>query len=84
MEEHGIEVGPGTIIRYIIKKGKGPISQRAIPYDFSDNINYDAEYYINNQVLPAVSRIMESLGYTKEDLSELASGEKQQSLDAFF
>ena len=84
MEEHGIEVGPGTIIRYIIKKGKGPISQRANPYDFSDNINYDAEYYINNQVLPAVSRIMESLGYTKEDLSELASGEKQQSLDAFF
>jgi DNA polymerase I len=27
---------------------------------------------------------MEPLGYTKQDLQDLAVGEKQQSLDAFF
>ena len=84
MEEKGMEIGKGTIIRYVIKKGKGSISQRAVPYEFSEDVVYDADYYINNQVLPAVSRIMESLGYTKEDLANLATNEKQQSLDDFF
>ena len=71
-------------LRYVIKKGKGSISQRAVPYELSEDVVYDADYYINNQVLPAVSRIMQSLGYTKEDLANLATNEKQQSLDDFF
>jgi DNA polymerase I len=84
IEEHGIKVSRGTIIQYIIKKGKGSISQRAVPYEYSEGITYDKDYYINNQIIPAVGRIMEPLGYTKQDLQDLAVGEKQQSLDAFF
>ena len=84
IEDHGIKVSRGTIIQYIIKKGKGSISQRAVPYEYSEGIEYDKDYYINNQIIPAVGRIMEPLGYSKKDLQDLAVGEKQQSLDAFF
>ena len=39
---------------------------------------------IENQLIPAVSRMMEPLGYDKDRLRELSSNERQQSLDAFF
>lgn len=84
IEEHGVKVTRGTIIQYIIVKGKGPISQRAVPYEYSEGLEYDRDYYINNQLIPAISRIMDSLGYSKNDLEDLARGEVQQSLDAFF
>lgn len=84
LEEHGIKVSRGTIVQYVIVKGKGSISDRAIPYEYSEDYEYDIDYYMNNQLIPAVSRIMSSLGYTKEDLESLRTGEKQSSLDAFF
>ena len=84
IESHGIKVGKGTIVQYIISKGKGSISQRAVPYEYSEGIEYDKEYYIENQLIPAVSRMMEPLGYDKNRLMELSSNERQQSLDAFF
>ena len=84
LENHGTNVTHGTIIRYIIIKGRGSISQRAIPYEYSDNYDYDPDYYINNQLIPAVERIMYSFGYSKKDLEDMAKGEVQQSLDAFF
>ncbi len=84
IEEHGIKVSRGTIIQYIIVKGKGSISQRAVPYEYSDGYDYDKDYYINNQLIPAVERIMYSFGYSKKDLEDMAAGEVQQSLDDFF
>lgn len=84
IEEHGIKVTRGTIVQYIIVKGKGSISQRAVPYEYSEGYEYDKDYYINNQFIPAIERIMYSFGYTKKDLEDLARGEVQQSLDAFF
>ncbi|ACJ15484.1 family B-type DNA-dependent polymerase precursor [Thermococcus onnurineus NA1] len=66
----GIKVRPGTIISYIVLKGSGRIGDRAIPFDEFDPTKhkYDADYYIENQVLPAVMRILEAFGYKKEDL----------------
>ncbi len=84
IEEHGIKVTRGTIIQYIIVKGKGSISERAVPYDYSEGYTYDKDYYIHNQLIPAIERIMYSFGYTKKDLEDMARGEVQQSLDAFF
>ena len=77
----GRKVGRGSIIRYIVVKGRGPISQRAEPLEDVDVANYDPNYYIENQVIPAVSRIIDSLGYSHE---EIVHQEKQSSLDAFF
>ncbi len=79
--ERGRKVGRGSIIRYIVVKGRGPISQRAEPLEDADVANYDPNYYIDNQVLPAVSRIIDSLGYSQD---EIVHQEKQSSLDAFF
>ena len=84
IEERGIKVTRGTIIQYIIVKGKGSISQRAVPYEYSEGYTYDKDYYIHNQLIPAIERIMYSFGYTKKDLEDMARGEVQQSLDAFF
>ena len=84
IEEHGIKVTRGTIVQYIIVRGKGSISQRAIPYEYSEGYAYDKDYYINNQLIPAIERIMYSFGYSKKDLQDMSRGEVQQSLDAFF
>ena len=84
IEEHGVKVTRGTIVQYIIVKGKGSISQRAVPYEYSEGLEYDKDYYINNQMIPAIERIMYSFGYSKKDLQDMARGEVQQSLDAFF
>ena len=43
IEEHGIKVTRGTIIQYIIVKGKGSISQRAVPYEYSEGYVYDKD-----------------------------------------
>lgn len=84
IEEHGIKVSKGTIIQYIIVQGKGQVSQKAVPYEYSEGLQYDKEYYINNQLIPAIARIMGSLGYSENDLHDLANGEKQKTLDDFF
>lgn len=77
----GRKVGPGSIIRYVVVKGREAISQRAVPLEDADVAQYDPSYYIDNQVLPAVTRIIEAIGYPKEDIIHK---EKQSSLDAFF
>jgi DNA polymerase I len=66
LEEKGLKIEKGAIIQYVVVKGKGSISERAIPYEDSDKYIYDPDYYIDNQVIPAVSRIMEPFGYSKK------------------
>ena len=63
MREKGIHVSSGTIIKYVIDEGNGPLKDKAkMPQDCS---TYDAEYYINNQIIPAVEKIFEVLGFEK-------------------
>ncbi|AEH25222.1 DNA polymerase domain-containing protein [Pyrococcus yayanosii] len=79
----GIKVRPGMVIGYLVLRGDGPISRRAIPAEEFDpsRHKYDAEYYIENQVLPAVLRILEAFGYRKEDLRYQKT--RQAGLDAW-
>lgn len=81
LQKAGKTVKSGTIISYIITKGKEPISRRAVPVELLGNKTYDPEYYIENQVLPATLRILEALGYSEE---QVINNEKQVSLDSFF
>ncbi|MFQ5975837.1 MAG: DNA-directed DNA polymerase, partial [Candidatus Hydrothermarchaeales archaeon] len=82
LRDKGVEVRPGNVIRYIITKGTKMISERAEPILSDTSIeDYDPEYYINNQILPTVSRILESLGYSEVDLK---GGIKQESLAQWF
>ncbi len=66
--EKGIPVGEGSVIGFVIERGKGSISERAQPIEFANLANVDTDYYINNQILPASLRILKVLGVKEEDL----------------
>ncbi|ABR56237.1 DNA polymerase Pol2 [Methanococcus aeolicus Nankai-3] len=79
MRDRGDRLKIGDVIGFVIVNGSSPISERAtIPEQAT---NYDANYYIDNQVLPPVLRIMEAIGITKD---ELKNNNKQITLDNFF
>ncbi|VVC04234.1 DNA polymerase [Candidatus Bilamarchaeum dharawalense] len=75
----GINAEKGTMISYVVGKSGKSISEKAAPIELAKD--YDADYYINNQILPAVMKIMKELGY---DEHSMKFGGKQKSLDAFF
>ncbi len=79
--EHGREVAPGMVIGYVITRGMKGISERAMPVELVDIQDYDPEYYIDNQILPANLRIMEAVGYSRGYLKE---GIRQESLSKWF
>ncbi len=77
--KNGGRLKVGDVIGYIIVSGNKSISERAtLPEEAKD---YDINYYIDNQILPPVLRIMESLGISKD---ELKNSNKQITLDGFF
>ena len=79
MVDKGEQIHPGTVIQYVITSGPGLIREKAfLPEEAKD---YDVDYYLNNQLLPAVSSILLVLGYKEEDL--LGEG-KQEGLSKFF
>ena len=81
MKQKGIDVGPGSIIKYVITKRGEKIRDKARTMDEVSQKDYDAEYYIERQVIPSVERIINVLGYSKEDLKE---GKGQSKLERFF
>ncbi|MFH1275532.1 MAG: DNA polymerase domain-containing protein [Candidatus Woesearchaeota archaeon] len=81
MVERGDPVSPGTIVEYIIVKGPDLIRDKARLLEDVSEGEYDAEYYLNNQIIPAVSSIFAVLGYTEEDIF---SDDKQKGLGDFF
>lgn len=81
LRELGHEVEPGMMIAYIEVKGPGSISDRAIPVEDFKGREYDPDYYVGHQVLPAVMRIMEVLGYREGDLR--FEREKQLGIEKF-
>ena len=47
-------------------RSSDPISYKAEPVDFAKD--YDADYYINNQIVPAAIRVLSVLGVTEDEL----------------
>lgn len=73
MQGLGERVLPGTLIEYVITKGVGLVRERAkLPSEAKEG-EYDADYYINHQLLPAVAGIFAVLGYSEEDLFKESS-----------
>ncbi|RME80180.1 MAG: hypothetical protein D6769_00285 [Methanobacteriota archaeon] len=79
LRDSGMPVGKGTLIRYVITKEGKSISDKAYPLSMAKN--YDPDYYIKNQILPAVMKILKELSVDEE---ELLTGTKQQGLKGFF
>jgi len=79
--KEGHEIVPGMVIKYIITSGKGTIGSRARVTEQCSNEDYDADYYIENQVVPSVIKIFEVFGYSEKDLAEKGA---QDKLSKFF
>ncbi|ACV25272.1 DNA polymerase domain-containing protein [Methanocaldococcus fervens] len=77
----GKRVKVGDIIGYIIVKGAKSISERAKLPEEVDIEDVDVNYYIDNQILPPVLRIMEAVGVSKNELKKEGA---QLTLDKFF
>lgn len=75
--KEGMEFKQGDIITYVQTKKGNSISDRARIIDYVEEGDYDADYYINNQIIPAVFRILEALGYSEDELKGLG---KQMTL----
>ncbi len=62
----GFAMEDNPVISYVITKQGKTISEKATITEMAKD--YDPEYYINNQVLPAVLKILSALGYDAENL----------------
>jgi len=71
--KRGEDIGPGDTIAYVITRGGGTISSRSETVKYAKD--YDSDYYIENQVLPAALRVLKVFGYTEGQLK----GEGKQS-----
>ncbi|MBI2134400.1 ribonuclease H-like domain-containing protein [Candidatus Woesearchaeota archaeon] len=81
LKNKGINVGPGSAISFVVTQGSDIIRNRAkLPEEVKQN-EYDSDYYIHNQVIPAVERIFNVLGYRKDELLE---AKEQTKLAGFF
>ena len=81
LRNQGINVGPGSIIKFVVTQGDDIIRNRAKLPDEISIKDYDADYYVTHQVVPAIERIFNVLGYTKEELLETKD---QTKLEGFF
>jgi DNA polymerase I len=78
LRRHGFRVQRGSTIGYVIVKGGGKVSDRAVPYILVDDVRkVDVDYYIEHQVIPAALRIAEVIGVKEGDLR---SGRAERSL----
>jgi len=94
--EMGIIYPVSSKVGYVIVRGTGNIGDRAYPTDLIESFDgenlkvktksgaevkkLDKDYYIDNQIIPSVLRILERFGYTEATLK----GSSQMSLDSFF
>ncbi len=76
----GKEIEVGSVIGFIITKNGKSISDKAEAEEFVKEGNYDADYYIHHQLIPAVIKILQELGYSEQDLIQ---GGKQTGLGSF-
>jgi len=81
LRERGYSLFVGDKVGYVIVTGGGKLYERAVPYIFASKDQLDVEYYISNQVLPAVSRILEVFGVRGEQIAGLG---RVKTLTEFF
>ncbi len=94
--EFGYVYPVGTKVGYVVIEGSGNVGDRAYPIELIEGFDgkyislktkfgvekkkIDREYYINNQIIPSVMRILERFGYSEAYIK----GTHQQTLDTFF
>lgn len=74
----GMQIEKGSMIGYVITKEGRTISEKARVVELAKD--YDPNYYIDNQILPSVLKILKELGFSEDDLKFKG---QQKGLDAF-
>ncbi len=64
----GRPVGEGSVMIYVITKGKESVSKRAEPIEDASLKDIDVKYYIDKQIVPPSYRVLAALGVRKEQL----------------
>ncbi len=77
-KKKGKKIEPGDTIQYVVTRGGGSVSDRAEV--LSEAESYDAEYYIENQVIPVSLRVLKVFGYSEDQLKGLG---EQKGLGEF-
>jgi len=80
LQRHGYSAPPGSQIGFVIVKGEGKVSERAVPYQFAKYDDIDIDYYISKQIVPVAMRILSVFNVTENQLLE----DRQASLADFF
>jgi len=76
MEAQNIPISPGMLIEYFIGEGKSKrIGDKVFLPD--EKAKYGVDYYLNNQILPAVENIFNVFGI---NVREIVEGESQKKL----
>jgi DNA polymerase I len=77
-KKEGKQITAGEVIEFIITNKQGKtISEKSRFAEFVSEGDYDIDYYINNQLIPAIYPILEVFGVTSD---ELLTGKKQKGL----
>ncbi|MBS3060095.1 MAG: ribonuclease H-like domain-containing protein [DPANN group archaeon] len=79
--EKGEKIRPGSVVEYIVTEGPGNIGEKSWPKQLLGNRKPDMEYYIKNQIIPSVIKILAELGVTEDELSK---DERQKSIAQWF
>lgn len=74
----GVKISSGQTIQYVITSRPGSISEKAELIQFAKD--YDRDYYIKNQIVPAALRALSVFGITED---ELMGNGKQSGLMRF-
>ncbi len=80
MLELGLPIGEGSLIEFVIAKGNEKLirERSRIPDEVKEG-DYDIEYYINHQVIPAIESIFGVFNISSDELR----GKTQKSLKEF-
>ena len=78
--DRGKDIGIGSLLSFIITKNGKTISEKAELEEYVNKGEYDPDYYIKHQILPAVIKIIRELGYSEADLIH---GGKQSGLGSW-
>ncbi|MBD3203868.1 hypothetical protein GF327_06215 [Candidatus Woesearchaeota archaeon] len=80
MNKKGYVIGKGDEVSYVIVKGAKRLSRRVRLADEVVKKDYDSDYYIEKQLVPAIIPFLKLIGYDQIDLFQ---GKKQVRLDEF-
>jgi DNA polymerase, archaea type len=80
-KEKGLNISNKDVVEYVITDKGKTVSEKAKVIELVKDKEYDANYYVEKQLIPAIFPILNVFGVSKE---ELISNTKQKNLKDFF